>query len=50
MILDAHSTLRTVFTIYTIVWVGVIAVLFVATGVLLKQADKQRRKMHGNDH
>ncbi len=52
MILDLDSTLRTVFTIYAIVWVGVVAVLFVATGLLLKRADQFRKKQHGGrgDH
>jgi hypothetical protein len=47
MILDIHSTLRTVFTVFAIVWVGVVALLFVATGLLLKKADKLQKKQHG---
>jgi hypothetical protein len=44
MILDLESTLRTVFTIYAAVWIGVVAILFIATGLLLKRAETLRRK------
>jgi hypothetical protein len=47
MILDIHSTLRTVFSIYAVVWIGVILVLFVATGLLTKKAERLRQKQHG---
>jgi hypothetical protein len=48
MILDLHSTLRTVFSIYAVVWVGVILVLFVATGLLMKKAERLRQKHGGH--
>ena len=48
MFLDIHSTLRTVFTVYAAFWIGVVLVLFVATGLLLKRAEKLSGKMHGD--
>lgn len=50
MILDLHSTLRVVFTIYAAVWIGVLIVLFFATGLLLKRAEKLTKKQHGDHH
>jgi hypothetical protein len=50
MILDQHTTLRTVFTIYAAVWIGVLIVLFVATGLLLKKAERLSRKQHPEHH
>jgi hypothetical protein len=52
MILDIHSTMRTVFTIYAVVWIGVLVILFIATGLLLKRAEKLTQKQHGGpgDH
>lgn len=47
MILDLDSTLRIVFTIYAAVWIGVLVILFIATGLLLKRAETLRRKHHG---
>lgn len=47
MILDIHSTLRVVFTIYAAFWVGALVILFLATGLLLKRAEQLNRKMHG---
>ena len=47
MILDIHSTLRVVFTVYAAFWIGVVLVLFIATGLLLKRAEKLSRKQHG---
>jgi len=46
MILDQHSTLRTVFTIFAAVWIGVVIVLFIVTGLLLKKAERLSRKQH----
>jgi len=47
MILDVHSTMRVVFTIYAAVWIGVVLILFLATGLLLKRAEKLSRKQQG---
>ena len=47
MILDQESTLRTVFTVFAAFWVGVVVILFVVTGLLLKRAETLRRKQHG---
>ena len=48
MILEGHenmqATLRTVFTIFGAVWVGIVIILFIATGLLLKRAETLRRK------
>lgn len=49
MILDIHSTLKTVFTIYAAVWVSVLVILFVATGLLVRKAEKIRARSHGHD-
>ena len=46
MILDQHSTLRTVFTIFASAWIGIVIILFIVTGLLLKKAEKQRKKAH----
>ncbi|MBI1796470.1 MAG: hypothetical protein HYR74_05400 [Candidatus Eisenbacteria bacterium] len=46
MILDLESTLRTVFSIYAVVWVGVVLVLFVVTGLLTRKAERIRQKSH----
>lgn len=43
---DMHATMRTVFTIFAAVWIGVVIVLFIATGLLLKRAEKLSRKQH----
>lgn len=55
MIMESHAemnaTLRTVFTIFAAAWIGIIAALFVATGLLLKKADALRKKQqHGGGH
>jgi MFS superfamily sulfate permease-like transporter len=50
MVLDIHSTLRVVFTIYAAFWTGVLVALFLATGFLLRRAEKLNRKMHGEHH
>ena len=51
MILDQHSTLRTVFTIYAAVWIGILIILFIATGLLLKKAERLSKKQHsGGGH
>jgi hypothetical protein len=47
MIIDIHSTLRLVFTIFAAVWIGVVVLLFIATGLLLKRAEKLRHKQGG---
>ena len=47
MILDLESTLRIVFTIYAAVWIGVLVILFIATGLLLKRAETLRKRQHG---
>ena len=47
MILDIHSTLRVVFTVYAAFWIGAIIVLFIATGLLLKRAERLSREQHG---
>lgn len=46
MILDQHSTLRTVFTIFAAVWIGVVIILFIVTGLLIKKAEKLSHKQH----
>ena len=48
MILDLHSTLKTVFTIYAAVWISVLVILFIATGLLTRKAEKIRAKSHGH--
>ena len=52
MILDLESALRIVFTVYAAVWVGVLVILFIATGLLLKRAETLRKRQHGGspDH
>ena len=52
MILDLHSTMRVVFTIFAAFWIGAVVILFIATGLLLKRAEKLRQKQHGvpGDH
>jgi hypothetical protein len=52
MILDLHSTLRVVFTIFAAVWIGVVIVLFIATGLLLKRAETLSKRQHAGpgDH
>jgi len=40
MMLDLHSTLRVVFTIYTAFWVTVVVGLLFVVGVLLKKGDR----------
>jgi hypothetical protein len=48
MILESHAemnaTLRTVFTIFAVAWIGIVLILFVATGLLLKRAETLRKK------
>lgn len=48
MILEAHpgmnEAMRTVFTIFAAFWVGVLIILFIATGFLLKKAERLRQK------
>ena len=46
MLLDLHSTLKVVFTIFFSFWVSAIVILFIATGILLKRAEKLRQKQH----
>jgi hypothetical protein len=46
MILDQHSTLRTVFSIFAAAWIGIVIILFIATGFLLRKAEKQSKKAH----
>jgi hypothetical protein len=50
MILDEHTTLRTVFTIYAAVWIGVLVILFIATPLLLKRAEVLRKRNHAGHH
>lgn len=46
-----NATLRTVFTVYAAFWISVLVILFIATGVLLKQAERLSKKQHGgSDH
>jgi len=40
MMLDLHSTLRVVFTIYATFWVTVVVGLLFVVGVLLKKGDR----------
>jgi len=40
MMLDLHSTLRVVFTIYAAFWVTVVVGLLFVVGVLLKKGDR----------
>ncbi len=47
MILDLHSTLRVVFAVYAAFWIGAVVILFIATGFLLRRAEKLSRKQHG---
>jgi hypothetical protein len=53
MILETHAglndALRVVFTVFAAAWIGILAVLFFGTGLLLKRAEIQRRKQHGPD-
>lgn len=52
MILDLHSTLRVVFSIFAVFWIVAVIVLFIATGLLLKRAEKLSKKSHAGpaDH
>jgi hypothetical protein len=50
MVLDQHSTLRVVFSIFFGAWTGIIVLLFIATGILLRRAERLRRKQHGSAH
>jgi len=43
MILDKESTLRTVFTIYAAVWIGIVILLFIVTGLLIKKAERKQQ-------
>ena len=51
MVLESHAeqaaALRKVFTVYGAFWIGVLVVLFIATGLLLRRADALNRKQHG---
>ena len=48
MILESHAelmaTLRKVFTVYAAFWITALVVLFFATGILLKRAEKSGHK------
>jgi hypothetical protein len=48
MLLDLESTLKVVFTIFFSFWASAIVILFIATGLLLKRAEKLRQKQHGS--
>jgi len=50
MMLDLHSTLRVVFTIYAAFWVTVLVVLFIAVGLLLRRQKNLADKMHHGGH